>query len=226
VEEGVWCSHSCILDHSIRPRFSIHSFPLPKPDTLLRATVTVNSDFIVCTGAGQIEDVTNNLRAPFLQYLAETEEVDWWFREAKIQNDDTDIVLAISNSSLKIVNDGSFKDGWGSAAVILEGDTPAGRASYSLTVPGDSGEMSAYRAELAGIYSAIWLSTKLCSYHNVSSGVVYFGCDGLSALWQSFSPFPPTIDAPSYDLLAAIHNARQICPVEWITLHIKGHQDD
>jgi len=48
----------------------------------------------------------------------------------------------------------------------------------------------------------------------------------LSALQQSFSPFPLNIYAPSYDLLAAIHNARQIYPVEWITLHIKGHQDN
>jgi hypothetical protein len=83
-----------------------------------------------------------------------------------------------------------------------------------MIVPGDSGEMSAYNAKLAGIYLAIQLITKLCNYHNVSSGVVNFGCDGLSALQQSFSPIPPTIDAPSYDILSAIHKARSLCPVE------------
>ena len=124
------------------------------------------------------------------------------------------------------MSDGSYKDGRGSAAVILEGDTCKGRASFSMTVPGDSGEMSAYRAELAGLYAAIRFIMKLCDYYNVSSGGVYFGCDGLSALQQSFSLFPPAIDTPIYDILSAIHNARILCPVEWTTLHIKGHQDD
>jgi hypothetical protein len=124
------------------------------------------------------------------------------------------------------VSDGSYTDGRGSAAVILEGDTCEGRASFSMTVPGDSGEMSANRAELAGLYAAIRFITKLCDYYNVSSGGVYFGCDGLSALQQSFSLFPPAIDTPSYDILSAIHNARILCPVEWTTRHIKGHQDD
>lgn len=73
MEDGVW--YMCKLDRRICPRFSINSSFLPKPDTLLRAKVTVYSEFIVLIGAGPIEAGASNFQAPFLQYLAESEEV-------------------------------------------------------------------------------------------------------------------------------------------------------
>jgi hypothetical protein len=60
----------------------------------------------------------------------------------------------------------------------------------------------------------------------MKEGVITFGCDGESALNQAFSTTLPSIDDPGFDLLAAIHVIRKERPIEWTTLHIKGHQDD
>lgn len=91
---------------------------------------------------------------------------------------------------------------------------------------GGANDISAYRAELTGIYSTVQLIKSLCIYHGIKEGAITFGCNGEAALNQAFSPMLPSIDAPSFDILATIHLIRKECPIKWTTLHIKGHQDD
>jgi hypothetical protein len=74
--------------------------------------------------------------------------------------------------------------------------------------------MSAYRAKLTGICTTIQLIKCLCDFHGIKEGAITFGCDGEVALNQAFSQILPTIDTPSFDLLAAIHRIRKDCPIE------------
>ena len=66
----------------------------------------------------------------------------------------------------------------------------------------------------------------LCDFHEIKEGSITFGVDGDSALQQAFSLFLPNIDDPCFGLIAAIHQVRKECPIEWKAIHIKGHQDD
>jgi|NOAtaT_6_FD_contig_81_301931_length_1652_multi_2_in_0_out_0_1 hypothetical protein len=87
--------------------------------------------------------------------------------------------------------------------------------------------MSAYRAELTGIFSTVWLVNQLCTYFHINNGQIDFRCDGISALHSAFNseiPIQPNIH--SYDLIAAIRRELQKSPIIWNTQHIEGHQDD
>jgi hypothetical protein len=46
--------------------------------------------------------------------------------------------------------------------------------------------MSAYRGELSGLYASIAIINRLCDFHNITSGEITVGCDGLSALQAIF----------------------------------------
>ena len=67
-----------------------------------------------------------------------------------------------------------------------------------------------------------------CKVHGVTGGQVEIGCDGLSALQQSFHPdnIPNAPTAPQFDLICAIRRVAKQCPVVWLPRHVGGHQDN
>jgi hypothetical protein len=73
-----------------------------------------------------------------------------------------------------------------------------------------------YRSELTGLYSILAILHEVCLYFEVPEGNVQIGCDGLSALQNSFEKGPSlSTDFPDYDLLGAIYHLRKISKVTW-----------
>ena len=105
------------------------------------------------------------------------------------------------------LSDGSYKNGYGAAAWVLEGDNKHGRISGAAIVPGEGVDHSSYRSEVTGLYCIILIITRLVEYHKVEEGTITVGCDGQSALVTVFSrtilvmiSSPPHL--PSYQLPA------------------------
>jgi hypothetical protein len=137
------------------------------------------------------------------------------------------IAEAIKNGDAIAVSDGSFKDGFGTAAYVIETDYCRGRMTGKVITPGGLTDQSPYRSELSGILSILVLIKHLCEVHNISDGSIEVGCDGLSALNRAFSYVSIiNADEPSYDLLAAIQHYWKFSPISWKIRHVKGHQDD
>lgn len=87
--------------------------------------------------------------------------------------------------------------------------------------------MSAYRGEVTGIYTSIFILNQFCKYRHIQGGTVTLGCDGLSALQQAFAEeLPLSSDTPCYDQLVGLHRLQRESPLTWVTTHIAGHQDD
>ncbi len=52
-------------------------------------------------------------------------------------------------------------------------------------VPGAPEHHLTYRSELMGLLTILVFIEELCTFHNISSGGITIGCDGLSALQQA-----------------------------------------
>jgi hypothetical protein len=58
-------------------------------------------------------------------------------------------------------------------------------------------------------------------------GLLTLGCDSESALVTALSDltYRPSVDDPCFDLLNCILHFRTTFGIQWIPVHIKGHQD-
>ena len=97
------------------------------------------------------------------------------------------------------VSDGSFKDEFGTACWIIQGEDAVSQIKCPLVVPGLSSTHSPYWSELAGIYGMVTMIETLRKFHGISEGSVEIGCDGLLALRHAMQR--PKM--PQFDLLAA-----------------------
>ena len=148
---------------------------------------------------------------------------------AKLICDDNGATIAeaIRNGEANAISDGSFNFPYGTSSMVIEGSNQSGRVQADNVVPGHANQ-SAYRSELAGLYAIVAAILNICKVHNVEAGQVEIGCDGLSALQESFHPdivpYDPT--APHYDLISAIRKLASSLPITWLPRHVAGHQDD
>ena len=128
-----------------------------------------------------------------------------------------------------IVCDGSFKDTWGTAAVIaapsLESLEPV--ISTHLT-PGPLDQHNPYRAELAGILAGVISVEKECTQFGVTSGTITVGCDcdGALQVFQDCLQYRPSARGEHYDLKSQLYDLLQHSNFTWKAEQVKGHQDD
>jgi hypothetical protein len=74
-----------------------------------------------------------------------------------------------------------------------------------LLVPGQPADQSAFRSELAGLYTMITLVNSLVDYYEVRNGTVELACDGIQALEYVFDTKKSiTAASNSYDLILEI----------------------
>jgi hypothetical protein len=135
------------------------------------------------------------------------------------------IIKALWEGSAKAISDGSYKEGYGTAAIIVVGDLGQ-RIQDQVVAPGSTEDQSSFRSELTGIYTTITFVKALCEYYVITQGPLEFACNGLSALTQVFGHSIITTKDPGYDIILAARKARSKSPVIWKTRHILGHQDD
>jgi hypothetical protein len=139
--------------------------------------------------------------------------------------DPSHIIKALWEGSAKAISDGSYKEGYDTAAIIVAGDLGQ-RIQDQVVAPGSTEDQSSFCSELTGIYATITLVNALCEYYIITQGSLEFVCDGLSALTQVFGHSIITTKDLGYDIILAARKARSQSPVIWKTRHVLGHQDD
>lgn len=205
--------------------FDSGGIQVPQPYTPQRAPVYIKGRDVILTGYSWSLPPQRILGSTSREFLQLTSTENWWFENLQWENDGADIVAGIRHYLMRAVSDGLYQDSFATAAVIIEGEASSIRPVNTVIAPGGGKDMSAYRAELTGIYTLQWV-VSLCAFYEVYEGGISFRCDGESALIKAFSSSLPFIDEPCFDLLAAIHKIRKECPIKWNVTHIQGHQDD
>jgi hypothetical protein len=132
-----------------------------------------------------------------------------------------------TGTALVAPSDGSFKDQFGMAAIVIESLDSQHNIIAVNVVPGLLEVQSSFRSELAGLFRQVILINATCTVHNITSGAIESGCDGKVAL-EKASQFDEQVDTNGqhFDLISAIHTAIRNSPVTWTFRHVKGHQDE
>lgn len=148
--------------------------------------MTLTDKILILTGHGPIRPKRSASCGSFKEYL-KTQKTDvWCLSNVSLQDDGFVLSQAIRNQDAIAISDGSYKDTFGTAAIILKGTTVLGRIEFSVIVPRDETVHSSYRSELAVIYSTLIMVNHLCRYFGVEEGSIEFACDGFTALTKVF----------------------------------------
>jgi hypothetical protein len=136
---------------------------------------------------------------------------------------------AIRNGIAIAVCDGSFKDEFGTAAYVLEGETSTNRIVVVLVTPGTDDDQSSYHSELSGLFGVLVMVHFICEQFAITDGAIEVGCDCKSALRHVFGKGPsfnPGITDTDYDLHSVIRKMLENSPITWKWRHVAGHQDN
>ena len=122
------------------------------------------------------------------------------------------LVDCIVAGSASIVSDGSFNPESstgpaGTSTVVLAPSTEWSANFYAKGnnwVTGSGDDQSAYRSELAGVIAALTILDVLVRHHKITDGTVTIALDGDSALIQSGSDWPLSVDQADFDYLQVI----------------------
>ena len=136
------------------------------------------------------------------------------------------LAQGIREGDILAVSDGSYKDEYGTAAVILIGKNSPCKLIIQAVAPGDGHDMSSYRSKLTGILATFLVVEKLCQCFSLQSGKIELDCDGLSAIQQSsIDSLDVNIGAPCWDIIGAIRKISSISSISWTFWHVEGHRD-
>jgi hypothetical protein len=205
------------------------------PTRLRRATVSWRGDGILqLTGYSDPEpDHTPSdqiLHTTLTQRIQNCPKgMQWAVVRFAILDDGATLAEAIRRGQAIAVSDGSYKDGFGTAAYVLEGATSMHRLVAVLVVPGIIVDQSSYPSKLVGLYGVVFMVHLICEQYGITDGAIEVGCDCQSALRHVFTSgqqFDATITQADYDLLSAIWKMISTSPIKWTCCYVAGHQDD
>jgi hypothetical protein len=147
----------------------------------------------------------------------------------KCKGSEEAILQSIRNGTAKAVSDGSFlaQEKLGTAAFILEGDTPGDYIRGAHETPGAPDSQSAHRSEMFGILSIILLVNEVCKVNHIHHGHITAKCDGEGTIKILQRLYKVTKNTRKhFDLIISITKAIELSPLEWTFSHLDGHQDD
>jgi len=162
----------------------------------------------------------------FSQFLNLQDQESWCFKFLELSDKGAAVASAIREGGAVAVSDGSYHQGWGSAAWVIEGFDDHGRITGKVLVSGDEKSQSSYRSELTSLYCILLSLHRLCEFHAIIECSIEIGCDGESALAAAFSDGIPSVTVPDFDIISAIFHLRAQLHISLHTTHVKGHQDD
>jgi hypothetical protein len=228
VHNDTWKAFASIIKKNRLPSFSNHGIRKPPPRDLCRASVYFNKSKVICTGYAPMCKVIVSKSEYFSQYLQEAAVGErWCFSHMDMGDEGQTIATALQHGEVIAVSDGSFQDTFGLSAWVVEGANELSRATGAVVVPGAAKDQSAYRSELAGIFSIMIFIKKLCEFYNISSGAIELGCDGQSTLDKAFNYVALIhLEEPNHDILHALCTLWAQSPISWKFKHVRGHQDD
>ena len=228
----------------VLPHFTTF-WPLPLPPDVHRATVDYHEVdlsnparyHIQLTGVGMGEETVDppELRLVLDRWAHLREQISgtlgWVPEELSIEGDEQLLIGALEAGALRVVSDGSYKDGVGTAAAqILTADGHTVIRVLCQT-PGRPQDQSAYRSELIGILAGVmvvsWLRDNYpTGFLSTFRPTVTVACDGEAALSNAFDTWTLRPKQKQFDLLSAIRTLIRTTKVSWQPQHVKGHQDD
>lgn len=209
-------------------RFSYNGNRNTRNPSFIRTTrgATLPEDSIPTTIYGNRNMVQHTGTRPQVLELP-VREFEWWGIVVESTLWIQDLVIAILQGSAVAVTDGSYKDHLGTAAYTFQASiTDNRKITMVMTTPGMPTDITAYLAEVGGLYGIATFLQWLHKRHDVSKGSITVGCDCKGALSKAMSSYIPKPKQPDYDLFLEIHRSRINTPVTWIAKWIKGHQDD
>jgi hypothetical protein len=135
-------------------------------------------------------------------------------------------VESIKRGNAIAVSDGSYKEGFGTSAFVIQSLSIGNRISGRNIPPGHSSIQSSYRSELAGIAGIVNVLCMLCQIYSVQEGALEVGLDNEQAMKSVFhNEWDPSIKKPDFDLIYDIRRKIRTLPLTLTGRWIKGHQD-
>jgi hypothetical protein len=230
LSEGLWFCHAPILKRNRLPTYEEKPCPCETPRSPQRATVYKKGNRIVCTGSADFSSTSMPKPISFYDYLSTKTSIGWCLDSLHMKEDGLALATTITDglsAHIMAISDGSFKDGFGTAAWTIGTEETTDLISGRAICPGGPGDQSAYRSELTGLFYILSVVHHLCIFYNINEGHIEVGCDGYSALQTAMETTPSlNTDIPDYDLVGAIYTLRRASTIVWSFRHVKGHQDD
>jgi hypothetical protein len=213
-------------------------FSLIPPDDLLLASLVQQGNHFLCISTCEI--FGNRPRSPlrsthsfsydFARARGSLPQADQWaMSQISLPDNGTGLAASLIAGSAIAVSDGSFKDGRGTAAFVIEDCIHPNNLSQAIgvnTVPGSLEDHSAYRSELSGDWGVISAVECICKAHGVTSGSIEVGLDGEQAMKVCEGHWTLHAGQPDFDLLQDICTKLSRSPLTWHWRWIEGHQDD
>jgi hypothetical protein len=153
----------------------------------------------------------------------------WAIQEIDITNDGSAMAQAIKSGNAITVTDGSYKNGRGTAAFILEisdNFEPIGCIVGVNSISGEKEDQSSYRSEIGGVSGVIETVGILCERFAIKSGAIKVGLDGDQAMQNIFGKWPLYPRQADYDLLKDLRKKIQKSPIKWTGIWVEGHLDN
>jgi len=135
------------------------------PSGLLRTTVVQKSEtYVLSSGATRdvpprIDESPTRLDEA-IAALPKTKR--WALLHFSITNNGETIAEALRLGTAIAVSDGSYKDEFGTSALVLEGADSTNRILAANAVVGHQEDQSSFRSKLAGIYGFVVLVNTIC----------------------------------------------------------------
>ena len=128
------------------------------------------------------------------------------------------------------VSDGSYDDSRqaGSLAFIIAPSKEKSTECLGGTnfVTGLPEEQSSYRSELAGVLGVLTSVKALVKFYKIQNGLITIALDGESAIYQSDSEWPLSIDQSSFDYIQVIRNIIKELLITVKFHWVEGHQKE
>ena len=218
----------------VRTKFK-HYIPLSShpPSSLQRASVVYTSGTYISQGCHTVLvpvdkriDHTPSLEK-LIDVLDRRKGEQWAIQQLLTTTDIDEIVQDIAKGTAVGVSDGSFKDEAGTAAWIIENERGTQRIMGKTIVPGYASDQSAYRSEIAGIYSMVLIVEMIKEVWKLKYGGILICCDGKDALNQAVNVDEINISCKQqqFDLLSGVQGYIRQSPIIYLPYHVKGHQD-
>ncbi len=142
------------------------------------------------------------------------------------------LAKGINEGTASVVSDGSFKRETaigpaGTSAVILSPNDNSNKnecATGANWITGTREEQSAYRSELGGIIAGLTIIDAIIRYKNIPSGSVTIALDNDSAIDESNSDHPISINNKSFDYIQVIKTWINELPIKVNFRNVSGHQ--
>ena len=138
------------------------------------------------------------------------------------------VISGLHNNSVIAVSDGSYKQGFGTAAFGLKDQTTGKKIRGCVVCPGAKEYQSPYRSELCGIAGILTFIQHLVDKGSIGKCTIEIACDGKSALEQVFeySDENTKTNQKQFDIIAYCRELVRESSITWKHRHVCGHKDE